>query len=89
MQKQEYNLESVRTLFLNSIRLIHSLINFLIGRHSMKIEDNPLFNQILYERAQGIKAQDKIKFYLHRYICGVSAILKFDSGVRTYKKIEQ
>jgi len=89
VQKQEYNLEKVRTLSLNSIRLIHNLINFLVGRNSIRIESAPLFNEILYHRAKSLKAKDKIKFYLYRYIRGLSVVLKADTvGIRIFKKVE-
>jgi len=88
VQKQEYNLEKVRTLSLNSLRLIHRLITYLLGHHAIKVEAGLLFNEILYRKAQCLR-QD-VKFKLYRYIRGLAAILKFDvSGIRHFKYIEQ
>lgn len=89
VQKQEYQLESVRTLSLNSIKLIHRLISYLVGHHSMKIEAALLFNRVLYEKAKCLRAADKVKFHLYRYIRGLAAILRFGVvGIRSFKKIE-
>lgn len=88
VQKQEYGLEKVRTLSLNSIRLIHRLITYLLGHHAVKIEADLLFNEILFARAQCLRS--KVKFQLYSYICGLAAILKFDVvGIRHFKRIEQ
>lgn len=89
VQKQEYRLEKVRTLSLNSIRLIHRLINFLIGHHSIKIEAAPLLNRIIYEKSKSLRMTDKVKFHLYRYIRGLAELLKFDvAGVKSFQKIE-
>lgn len=89
VQKQEYRLEEVRTLSLNSIRLIHRLISFIVGHHAIRIEAEPVFNLILYEKARSIKGWDKVKFHLYRYIRGLAEILKFDkAGLRSFKKVE-
>ena len=89
VEKEMYQLEKIRTLSLNSMRIIHQLINFLVGHQSMRIEAAPLFNQIIYERAKCLRATDKVKFHLYRYIRGLSEILKFDTvGIRKFKKIE-
>lgn len=87
VQKQEYGLEKVRTLTLNSIRLIHRLITYLLGHHAMRIEAAPLLNEIIYQRARCLR--ENVKFQLYRYIRGLTAILKDDLvGVRHYKHIE-
>lgn len=89
VQKQEYHLEQIRTLSLNSVRLIHRLISFIIGHHSMRIEAKPLFNQILYKKSKSIKEWDKVKFHLYRYIRGLAEILKFDTAsLKSFKKIK-
>lgn len=88
VQKQEYHLEKIRTLSLNSLQLIHRLITYLLGHHAIKIEAGLSFNEILYRKAQCLRQAVRFKFY--RYIRGLAAILKFDvSGMRHFKCIEQ
>ena len=56
----------------------------------MKIEkDNVFFAAVLYQ-ARSIKAKNKIKMYLYRFLAGMRAILRRDPhGVFHFKYIEK
>lgn len=89
VQKQEFQLEKVQTLSLSSLEIIYTVMNCLIGYYSLKIEKNKLHTQVILDRARASNDKSKIKFYLYRFIRGVSNILTFDTaGIRHFHRIE-
>lgn len=89
VQKQELHLEKVRLLSLNGLRLIHRLTSYLIGYHSLLLEKENLFGQLLLHHAKPLFSAEKVKFHLYRTIRGLANILKQDqSGIQIYKRIQ-
>lgn len=90
VQKQEFGLEKIRTMSLNSLQILYHIMNYLIGHYSMMIEKNNGLAKMIIERARSTNDVSTIKFYLYRFIRGVSNILSFDStGIRHFHRIEE
>lgn len=90
VQKQEFGLEKIRTLSLNSLQILYHIMNYLIGHYSMMIEKNNGLAKMIIERARSTNDIATIQFYLYRFIRGVSNILSFDSaGIRHFHRIEE
>ena len=67
-----------------------TLLNCIIGHYSLAIEKRTAHTQIILARARSSNALSKVKFYLYRFIRGVSHILSFDTvGIKSFHKIEQ
>ncbi|HSH24710.1 MAG TPA: transposase [Massilibacterium sp.] len=90
VQKEEFQLEKTRTMTLSSLRILYTILNCIIGHYSLAIEKNNYHTQIVLARARPSNKLKKIKFYLYRFIRGVSKILTFDTvGIRYFHRIEQ
>lgn len=90
VQKEEFDLEKVRTMTLDSLRIIYTLMNCIIGHYSLSIEKNTYHTQVILARARPSNKLKEIKFYLYRFIRGISNILSFDTvGIRHFQRIEQ
>ncbi|MDN6421793.1 MAG: transposase [Tetragenococcus koreensis] len=90
VQKQEYHLEKVRTLHLNSLRLIHCFVSYLIGHHSLLLEKETCYVKQVLHRAKATFSDQKIRLKLYRFIRGLAEILRFDStGIQAYKRVEK
>lgn len=90
VQKQEFQLERIRTMSLSSLRILYSTLNFIIGFYSLAIEKDNLLTQLIMARSQSSNALSKITFYLYRFIRGVGKILSFDTtGIKHFHRIEQ
>ncbi|WP_218121379.1 hypothetical protein, partial [Alkalibacterium thalassium] len=58
--------------------------------YSLSIEKNTCHTQVVLARARPSNALAKIKFYLYRFIRGVSKILSYDTaGIKYFHRIEQ
>ena len=89
VQKEEFQLEKTRTMTLSSLRILYTIMNCLIGHYSLAIEKNTYHTQVVLARARASNNLKKIKFYLYRFIRGVSRILSFDTvGIKYFHKIE-
>mgnify|MGYP003509542124 FL=1 len=89
VQKEEFQLEKTRTMTLSSLRILYTIMNCLIGHYSLAIEKNTYHTQVVLARARPSNNLKKIKFYLYRFIRGVSRILSFDTvGIKYFHKIE-
>ncbi|MCF1658417.1 hypothetical protein LQF57_12850, partial [Tetragenococcus koreensis] len=71
VQKQEYHLEKVRTLHLNSLRLIHCFVSYLIGHHSLLLEKETCYVKQVLHRAKATFSDQKIRLKLYRFIRGL------------------
>lgn len=90
VQKEEFQLEKTRTMTLSSLRILYTIMNCLIGHYSLAIEKNTYHTQVVLARARPSNNLKKIKFYLYRFIRGVSRILSFDTvGIKYFHKIER
>ena len=90
VQKEEFQLEKTRTMTLSSLRILYTIMNCLIGHYSLAIEKNTYHTQVVLARARASNNLKKIKFYLYRFIRGVSRILSFDTvGIKYFHKIER
>lgn len=90
VQKEEFQLEKARTMTLSSLRILYTIMNCLIGHYSLAIEKNTYHTQVVLARARPSNNLKKIKFYLYRFIRGVSRILSFDTvGIKYFHKIER
>lgn len=90
VQKEEFQLEKTRTMSLSSLRIIYTVMNCIIGHYSLAIEKNTYHTQTILARARPSNKLKKIKFYLYRFIRGISYVLSFDTvGIRHFKRIEQ
>lgn len=90
VQKEEFQLEKTRTMTLSSLRILYTIMNCLIGHYSLAIEKNTYHTQVVLARARPSNNLKKIKFYLYRFIRGVSRILLFDTvGIKYFHKIER
>lgn len=90
VQKEEFQLEKTRTMTLSSLRILYTIMNCIIGHYSLAIEKNTYHTQVVLARARPSNKLKKIKFYLYRFIRGISKILSFDTaGIRYFYKIEQ
>jgi len=90
VQKEEFNLEGVQTLTLSSLRILYTIMNCIIGHYSLSIEKNTGHTQLVLARARSSNQLSKIKFYLYRFIRGISKILSFDTvGIKHFHRIEQ
>lgn len=90
VQKEEFQLEKTRTMTLSSLRILYTVMNSLIGHYSLAIEKNTSHTQVVLARARPSNTLKKIKFYLYRFIRGVSNILRFDTaGIKHFHRIEQ
>ena len=90
VQKQEFGLEKIRTLSINSLKILYHTMNYLIGYYSMIIEKNNVLTKMILERARSTNDIALIRFYLYRFIRGVSTILAFDSkGIHHFHRIEK
>lgn len=90
VQKEEFKLEKVRTMTLDSLRIIYTVMNFVIGHYSLSIEKNTYHTQVILARARPSNKLKEIKFYLYRFIRGISNILSFDTvGIKHFQRIEQ
>lgn len=89
VQKQEFQLEKIRTMTLSSLRILYTLMNCIIGNYSLSIEKNTLHTQLVLARSRPSKALSKVKFHLYRFIRGISKILSFDTkGIKHFHMIE-
>ena len=60
-------------------------MNCIIGHYSLAIEKNTYHTQVVLARARPSNKLKKIKFYLYRFIRGISKILSFDTaGIRYF-----
>lgn len=90
VQKQEFKLEKIQTMSLSSLRILYTLLNCIIGHYSLAVEKRTAHTQIILARARSSNALSKVKFYLYRFIRGVSHILSFDTvGIKSFHKIER
>lgn len=90
VQKQEFGLEKIRTMSMNSLQILYHTMNYLIGYYSMAIENNNYLTKMIIERARSTNDIAFIKFYLYRFIRGVSNILVFDfTGIHHFHRIEK
>lgn len=90
VQKEEFQLEKTRTMTLSSLRILYTIMNCLIGHYSLAIEKNTYHTQVVLARARPSNNLKKIKFYLYRFIRGISRILSFDTvGIKYFHKIER
>lgn len=90
VQKEEFHLEKTRTMTLSSMRILYTIMNCIIGHYSLSIEKNTCHTQVVLARARPSNALAKIKFYLYRFIRGVSKILSYDTaGIKYFHRIEQ
>src|SRR5699024_2653447 len=90
VQKQEFKLEKIQTMSLSSLRILYTILNCIIGHYSLAIEKNTAHTQIILARARSSNALSKVKFYLYRFIRGVSNILSFDTvGIKSFHKVER
>lgn len=90
VQKQEFKLEKIQTMSLSSLRILYTLLNCIIDHYSLAIEKRTAHTQIILARARSSNALSKVKFYLYRFIRGVSHILSFDTvGIKSFHKIER
>ena len=77
-------------MILSSLRILYTIMNCIIGHYSLAIEKNTYRTQVVLARACPSNKLKKIKFYLYRFIRGISKILSFDTaGIRYFYKIEQ
>ena len=75
---------------LSSLRILYTMMNCIIGHYSLAIEKNTYHTQIVLARARPSNKTKKIKFYLYRFIRGISKILSFDTvGIKHFHRIEQ
>jgi len=89
VQKEAFGLEKVRTMKLSSLRILYTILNCIIGHYSLSIEKNTFHTQLVLARARASKKLSKIKFYLYRFIRGISRILSFDTvGIKHFHRIE-
>ena len=63
VQKEEFQLEKTRTMTLSSLRILYTIMNFLIGHYSLAIEKNTYHTQVVLARARPSNNLKKIKFY--------------------------
>src|SRR5690625_295536 len=90
VQKQEFQLESIRVRSLKRLNRLLLLVSMMITFMSLKIEQKNGFFHTIIERARGIKAKDRIKMFLYRFSAGMKAILEKDSvGIQHFKYIEK
>lgn len=90
VQKEAFQLEKTRTMTLSSLRILYTMLNCIIGHYSLAIEKNTGYTKTVLERARPSNKLKEIKFYLYRFIRGVSKILTFDTvGIRYFHRIEQ
>lgn len=90
VQKEEFKLESIRTMSLSSLRILYTMMNCVIGNYSLAIEKNTAHTQTILSHARASTPLSEIKFYLYRFIRGVSRILTFDrTGIRHFHAIEK
>lgn len=90
VQKSEFGLEAIRVRSLKKMNRFLFLVAAMITFMSMKIEKQNVFFAAILEHARGIKAKDKIKMYLYRFLAGMKAILNRDShGIHHFKYIEK
>lgn len=75
VQKEEFQLEKTRTMTLSSLRIIYTILNCIIRHYSLANEKNNYHTQIVLARVRPSNKLKKIKFYLYRFIRGVSKIL--------------
>jgi|SRR5699024_579390 len=90
VQKSEFGLEDMRVRSLKKMNLMLFFVAAMITFMSMKIEKgNVFFAAVLYQ-ARAIKAKEKIKMYLYRFLAGMKAILNRDShGISHFKYLEK
>lgn len=89
VQKQEYQLEQVRTLSLNSLCLIYRLINYLIGHHTLLLEREQAYTKQVLHRSKALFDESKVRFKLYCLIRGLAEILKDDrAGIHCYKRVK-
>jgi len=90
VQKEEFELEKARTMTLSSLRIIYTMMNCIIAHYSLSIEKNTYHTQVVLARARPSNKLKKIKFYLYRFIRGISKILSFDTvGIKYFHQIER
>ncbi|GAA0496466.1 hypothetical protein IRB23SM22_22830 [Alkalibacterium sp. s-m-22] len=90
VQKEEFQLEKTRTMTVSSLRILYTLMNCLVGHYSLAIEKSNYHTQTVLARARPSNKRKKIKFYLYRFIRGISKILSFDTvGIRYFYKVEK
>lgn len=90
MQKQDLNLEKIRLLSLTGLRLIHRLTSYLIGYHSLLLEKDTMFGQLLFHYAKALFPAEKVKFHMYRTIRGLANILKHNQiGIQAYRSTQR
>ncbi len=55
VQKEELQLEKVRTLSLNSLKLMYRLVNYLIGHYTMCLEKESHYTKMIMIRSKSLK----------------------------------
>lgn len=78
VQKQEFQLERVRTLSLTSLKLIYRLVNYLIGAYSLKLETNTQLTASILAKARAHRDAKTVAFHLYRFIRGMTRLLALD-----------
>lgn len=90
VQKQEFGLEKIQTMSMNSLQILYHTMNYLIGYYSMVIEKDNYLTKMIIEKARSTNDIAFIKFYLYRFTRGMSNILSFDStGIRHFHRIKK
>lgn len=90
VQKQEFQLEKVRTLSLTSLRLIYRLVNYLIGAYSLELETDTQLTARILAQARAHREANTVAFHLYRFIRGMTRLLAWDhSGLNSFIRKKQ